>query len=155
MAAILRLRDYNFVPPLEQAAGVSVWTAFVVGATRGWHRVMPLPPPRIATQNPPDSHPTAATETVCLHSLQKVFGAGRRKSATRTRPANEVDSGGDDLLIAANQDADEPFHSLGAVDVAGLCVFFKRPARFASRSQSCSSSCKVASGERQRAMVTK
>ena len=119
----------------------------------GWHRVMPVPTPRMAASHPAQTHPGATQHAMSLDSLQKVSGTGRRVAAAGTRTSNRMNHGRDELLIKTNQDSDNPFHDTSGV--VGISEGGRRmPSRLANFNQSRSKSAKLASAARQRPMIT-
>jgi hypothetical protein len=84
-----------------------------------------------------------------FHSLQEILRACRCEPAAAPRPASKMDHRRNELLVAANSDADEPLHGAPSVFVSR-----GSPALRAVRSQSSRSSSNGAATALRRATVT-
>lgn len=113
------------------------------------NRVVTTAPPRLTAGDAFQPKPGSATGAVKIHRLKKILGTSRREATTAAGPADGMDHGRQELLVAANEKTDQGFHGAPS----GLPTW-RMPARLAERLQSSCSSSRVASEARHRAMVT-
>src|SRR5688572_11922249 len=64
----------------------------------------------MATADAANSKPRAAQRAVLFHGLEKVLRARRFEAAAGARSAQFVQNRRNDLLIAADEEPDDPFH---------------------------------------------
>lgn len=88
-----------------------------------------------------------------LNGLQKIMGTARRKSTTRSRTRNKMNHGTQDQLVKTDQQSDRESDHSSHQDLS--LGRGRSPSRRACRSQSASSSAKVACEAPGRAIVTK
>ncbi len=116
-------------------------------------RVITTAPPWMTAENPANSEPRAFEWSVGFHSLEKIVRTTRRVAAAGSRSGGELEHRIEDPLVKTDHHADDCRERSGHHGfVPG---FPKRPRRRAWRSQSASSSAKLACEAPDRAMVTK
>src|SRR6478609_9675490 len=108
--------------------------------------------PGMTAENPTNSIPRAAEGTVELDGLKIIIGTARRVAAAHGRAGGGFQHRIEDPLIETDQETDHGAEEAGDHDFSSARG--NRPSRRAWRSQSASSSAKVALEAPGRAMVT-
>ncbi len=115
--------------------------------------VITTAPPWMTAENPANANPRAAEGAVKFDGLQEIIRAGGGKPTAGRRPGGEFEHRIEDSLVKTDRQADD-----GAEDSRDHGFSSGRaskPRRRACRSQSASSSAKVAWAAPARAMVTR
>ena len=109
--------------------------------------------PWMTAENPTNSMPRAAERAVEFDGLEKIVRAGGRVAATHAGAGNHFQHRIEDPLIETDQDSDHESEEPRNHDFSSGRA--NRPSRRACRTQSASSSAKVALEAPGRAMVTR
>ena len=75
-----------------------------------WHRVVPLPAPRLATGETAESQPASAQNAMYFDGLEKVAGAGRLKPTAASWAAQPREHRRDRPLVKTDEKTDDRDH---------------------------------------------
>ena len=75
--------------------------------------VITTAPPRMTAENPADPEPRTFDGSVGLDGLQEVVRTARREATATVRPAQRLEDGVEENLVASDGDADEALHRSG------------------------------------------